>query len=150
MRKECVVCGEEFQAPPSSKKITCGKLCSSIRKSESHRGKTHPWSAPARQRLRERGQTINLTLGTEAARRSPVSGPFPTNRNALVWTIESPEGKLFTMRNLNRFIRTHPTMFDGTLNQARSGFTQMRRSQQGKTKRPVSQWKGWRLHSVGK
>lgn len=36
MIKRCVICGAEFPAPPSSKKITCSKVCSAKRKSETH------------------------------------------------------------------------------------------------------------------
>lgn len=58
MIKKCVICGEGFPSPPSSKKITCSRECSLIRKSQSHMGKSNAWSGAALQRATERAAAM--------------------------------------------------------------------------------------------
>lgn len=94
--------------------------------------------------------TKNLLLGMPAAQKSPIAGPFETNQNALVWTLKDPHGHIHTARNLSLFLRNHESELDGTIEQARAGIMQIRRARQGKTKRAVTQWKGWRLLNVTK
>ncbi|MGO0058670.1 hypothetical protein ACTID9_01155 [Brevibacillus fluminis] len=108
-------------------------------------GKGKQWGEASKKALAERGQTPNLKKGTPAAQRSPKSGPFETNRNALIWTIRSPEGATYTFRNLNLWLRENADVLPGTVDQARAGFGQIKRSRLGKTKRPVGSWKGWTL-----
>jgi hypothetical protein len=86
-------------------------------------------------------------MGTVAAKLSPIAGPFETNYNALIWTIRSPDGTTYTMRNLNLWLRENIDLLPGTPEQARAGIMQIKRSRQGRTKRPVNQWKGWTLIS---
>lgn len=143
--KECVVCGAEFEAPPSSKKITCSPRCSSTRKRETHLGKRHPWSDDARARLAARGQTRNLAKGTPAAQQSPIAGPFETNREAKIWRLLSPTGERYEVRNLALFCREHPELFGDEPELAYAGLRQVQAWLQGKTRRRVSQWKGWTL-----
>ena len=98
MVRYCVICGEPFKAPPSSKKITCSKPCSLVRKSQSHMGKRNQWSVEARQRLAAKGQTENLRKGTLAARQSPVAGPFETNQEAKIWAVVNLETRQLSPR----------------------------------------------------
>ncbi|HEY0267653.1 MAG TPA: hypothetical protein VGC12_00300 [Methyloradius sp.] len=86
-----------------------------------------------------------MQKGTPAALQSPVSGPFESNHQALTWVLQSPDGITYKFRNLRLWLRQHVEMLDGTPEQAHAGIMQIKRSMQGKTKRPVSQWKGWRL-----
>ncbi|QDH23437.1 hypothetical protein [Saccharibacillus brassicae] len=104
-----------------------------------------PWNNESRQRLAARGKTPNLQKGTAAAQQSPIAGPFETHRDALIWTIRSPDGVEHTVRNLSLWLREHADLLDGTPEQARAGLMQVKRSMEGKTKRPVGSWKGWRL-----
>ena len=145
MIKICVICGMEFKSPPSDKKVTCSKECQSERARRINTGRHVGWGKEARERQSARGHTDNLKLGTAAAQASPKSGPFETNQNALSWTLLSPEGVTFTFRNLSLWLREHADMLPGTSEQARAGIVQMKRSMLGRTKRPVTQWKGWRL-----
>jgi len=147
MEKICVICGRGFHTPPSSKKITCGRECSCARKVATHRGKHPKWSKAARDRNRGlRVYSPDLQqMAVAAAQRSPLAGPFSTNRNAKWWTITSPTGDIYHVRNLNLFTRDYLHLLDGTPVQAASGIRQIRRSQHGKLPRAVSQWKGWRL-----
>lgn len=103
--KKCVICGKEFYAPPSSKKITCSKECSAINKSRTHIGKSNQWNPVSRQKLSERGKTSNLQLGTIAAKKSQKSGRFETNINAKDWHLISPEGKHYYFHSLNHWMR---------------------------------------------
>lgn len=145
MIKYCVICGAAFKSSPTEKKITCGPTCSTERKRQTHTGLTFSWSEEARQRKAAAGMTDNLRRGTLAAQASPIAGPYETNRNALTWVIQSPNGKVYTVRNLTLWLRQHAEMLDGTPKQAMAGFMQIKRCVEGKTKRATTQWKGWRL-----
>lgn len=145
MIKHCVICRSDFTAPPSDKKVTCSKACQSERARRARKGKGQPWSEASRRALAKRGQTENLKLGTPSALQSPISGPFESNQNALIWTIQSPDGVTFQFRNLNLWLRVHADILPGTIEQARAGLMQIKRSKEGKTKRPVGSWKGWKL-----
>ena len=147
--KKCVICGKEFNAPPSSKKITCSQECSSARKSQSHKGVRNQWNKESRAKLSAQGRTANLLLGTPAARASPISGPFETNRNAKHWILKSPEGILHEFDNLNLFIRSHPEWFSNP----KSASTALRASAAclagnpapSRKARQFSQYKGWQV-----
>lgn len=145
MIKHCRICGSAFKSPPSAKTVTCSNSCRRERARRANTAKNRKWSARAVRRLSARGQTGNLRKGTAAALASPLSGPFETNRNALEWTIQSPSGRIYNVRNLSLWLRRHRAVLPGTVQQARSGLMQIKRSMLGKTRRPVGQWKGWRL-----
>jgi hypothetical protein len=148
MNKICVVCGKEFYAPPSSKKITCSDDCSLIRKSASHKGKSNTWSNESKQALSKLGKTDNLRKGTPAAIKSPIAGSFETNQNALDWVIKSPSGVVYAPRNLMLWIKNNINLFPGnTVPQVWSGFMQIKRSMTGKRKESVTHYKGWQLIS---
>lgn len=146
MLKPCVICGKEFYAPPSSKKITCSSDCSTIRKSLTHKGKSNIWTEESRKALYGARQTNNLKLGTPAAKKSPISGSYETNINALDWVIKSPEGIIYAPRNLRLWIKNNINLFPGSkIDQVRSGFQQIKGSMNGKRKAAVYQYKGWQL-----
>lgn len=147
MERKCVICNSVFNISPSSNKVTCGDACRKERARRSRIGKTTAWNEESKAALSERGVTDNLRKGTLAAQASPIAGPFETNKEALIWTIKSPEGVTYNVRNLNKWLRDHAEMLPGTPEQARAGFMQIKRSMQGKTKRAVSSWKGWALLS---
>lgn len=147
--KVCVVCGKEFSAPPSSKKITCSAECSRERKRATHTGKSNVWSEESRKRLSEKGLTENLKKGTDAARKSPVSGPFRTNRNAKHWVLKSPENVLYEFDNLDLFIREHPDRFPNPLSASSalraSAACLAGRPSPSRKDRQFSQYKGWQV-----
>jgi len=64
---------------------------------------------------------------------------------AQCWTIQSPSGVIYECRNLLHFFREHTELIDGTPMQAWDGISKIKYSMQGKRKKCVSQWKGWRL-----
>lgn len=145
MTRICVICGLQFNCSPTDKKVTCSNVC---RRERARRAKTalgRKWSDTAKKRLSLKGQSPNLAKGTTAARMSPNAGPYETNKQALIWTLISPDGIPYEVRNLNLWLWEQASILPGTPEQARAGIMQIKRSMQGKTKRPVNQWKGWRL-----
>lgn len=149
--KDCAVCGAPFAAPPSSKKVTCSRECSTVRKRAAHAGKPHPWTEEAKARLGERGQTPNLRLGTPAALLSPVAGPYETNREAKVWeVVHLPTGRRYRVRNLRKWCRDHPELFaPDPWRAAYAGLMQVHAWLRGRTPRPVTRWKDWSLEGEG-
>jgi len=148
-KKTCPVCGRSFECPPSSKKRTCSKACSSIWKSITHTGKKYK---SGKKRL-PRQSLENLKLGMKAAQKSPNAGRYPTNVNARMWHVRSPDGVEYRFRNLNLWARQNAHLFgeapiDAAVNRIRSGFAQIKRSIEGKlgpNQRPTSTYKGWEL-----
>lgn len=114
MIKNCLVCGKEFQASPSAKKVTCSKECLKIRRSQISRGKKMSETAVERMsaRAKSRGFTDNLKKGTQAAMASPKAGRFDTNINARDWILISPFGETYKCHSLTNFIRKNPQLFD--------------------------------------
>lgn len=145
MTKLCMICGAGFSAPPTSKKLTCSSECSRARKRATHLGKRNVWTEESREALSQRGQTRNLALGTPAAKISPVAGPYETNQEAKTWYLHSPRGVRYEVRNLRKFIRDHPEVFEGEARYAYGGILSVQRWVMGRTKQTISQWKGWTL-----
>ncbi len=114
MIKKCIVCGKEFKAPPSAKKVTCSKACLKIRRSQINRGKKMSETAVERMSAwaKSQGFTDNLKKGTQAAMASPKSGRFDTNINAKDWILISPFGETYKCHSLINFIRKNPQLFD--------------------------------------
>lgn len=153
MNKTCVICGKEFEAPPSSKKITCSRECSHVRKHMSHLGKSNVWSDESRAKKREEGRSKNLQLGTPAAKRSPKSGRFDTNQEAKIWYLIDPTGTVIVVRNLDNWARNNTHRFgkppgDKSSRQISSGFRQIALSLNGKRAAPVFTYFGWRLYNA--
>ncbi len=146
--KICIICGASFDAPPSSKKVTCSDACSAERKRATHTGSTYAgWSNESKRHLTERGQTSNLRLGTLAAQLSPIAGPFETNQEAKIWwLLNQTTRERYTVRNLRKFCRDNAELFDpDPWENAYAGLRQVQACLMGKTKRGVSRWKDWTL-----
>lgn len=147
-KKICAVCLAEFASPPSDRKATCGPECSSIHRSRRHQGVRNVWTDEGRANAREAAQrTGNLALGTPAARESPLAGPFETNQEAKSWLVVAPGGApTFEARNLRLWCEQHADLFaPDDWRAAYRGLRQVSAWWRGKTKRKVSQWKGWTL-----
>jgi hypothetical protein len=150
MIKQCVVCGSDFICSPSDRKVTCGQPdCVRINKSRTHQGKSNQWSDESKCNLSAKGQTTNLSKGTPAAKLSPIAGSFETNHNAKYWVLVSPEGVEYKVRNLALWCKNNAYRFDRTPIQVDKGIRQIKRSMQGKTKRSVGSYLGWRLKQYG-
>ncbi len=132
--KKCIICGEDFADSKSNKVKTCGYEC----------------SIKYRQQLAAQGVNDKaLRKAQEAAKVSPLSGPFETNAIAKTWVIQAPDGRIYKCRNLKNWLREHEHLLDGTVKQAWDGITKIKYGMQGKRKRPAKQWKGWRLLDWG-
>lgn len=148
--KICVICGKPFYCPPSSKKITCSKECSTIRKTKSHIGKHNVWTEESKRKLSQRGQTDNLKMGTEAAKRSCNSGRFETNVNAIDWHLVSPDGKHYYFHSLNYWLRENCCELFGIepdsreFENVRSGLSSAKRAVMGGSYMSTT-YKEWRV-----
>ena len=156
MKRNCVICGAEFDTPPSNNKITCSKACSSIRKSQTHKGKSNRWAADKRDSARQAAErTGNLKHGTAAALKRRDSQRGSEHRDAKIWYLRDPEGNQVIAVNLLDWARQHTSEFcmeptDRSASTIASGFRQIKRSIEGKRYRngkpsPVSTYKGWTL-----
>jgi hypothetical protein len=110
-----------------------------------HVGKCNKWrdGSAARQAA---ARTGNLKRGTPAAKVSPKSGPFETNINAKDWTVVSPDGDQYAVRNLRLWCEQHAELFEPyAWRNAYAGLRQVAAWQRGQRPRQVSQWRGWTL-----
>lgn len=158
MIRHCVICGTAFNAPPSSKKITCSPTCSAKRKAESHTGVSNAWSESAKlnqsRRLKSQGYSPNARNGLAAAMARPDSQRGQQHRAAKVWLLIDPGGQRHRVVNLMDWARAHAHWFDVPANDAdreriarniRSGFGQIVQSRLGHRKNNIYTYKGWSL-----
>ena len=158
MIKRCVICGAEFPAPPSSKKITCSKACSSIRKAESHTDRHNVWSDDARSRYRQNQAHVlqarrQVVSATKAAMDLPESQRGPQHRECKVWILKDPVGSLHRAVGLTPWARDNYKLFEpdssdpeATARRIRAGFSAI--ASRSKTEKPVTSYKSWALVSV--
>ena len=157
MRKTCVICGSEFEAPPSSKKVTCSPECRSKRAALSAR-KGHKWSSDARARrsrdplVQERMEKLQA-VGAAAALELPEGQRGPQHRASKVWILVDPSGSKIEVTNLLDWARDHYYLFepdgdpDAAAHRIAAGFGAIVSSMRGcpSRRRAVYQYKGWSL-----
>jgi len=142
--RSCAVCCTIFYCAPSYKKKTCSPECARISYVYNRTGKK--WSPEARKRISEsRGQLPQLLLGTEAAKKSPIAGGYETNHRAQNWTLVSPAGKIYRIRNLKLFCRRIAPLYGSTANSMQSAIGKIKSWKQGRSNQKVLSWKGWHL-----
>lgn len=153
--KKCVICGKEFFCSPSRNVVTCSKECRLKHISNTHKGmkmtsESRAKISSARKNL-ENASEIQRKA-TEAAKKSPKSGRFITNRAAIDWHLVSPEGEHFYIHSLYFWLRENCEEYFGVepdskgyLN-AISGLSRVKRSVLGTLpagQRPGYTYKGW-------
>lgn len=157
MEKRCVICGAAFQAPPSSKKVTCSPVCRSKRAALSARN-GHKWSAEAKARrssdpvLKER-MAVLQAVGTAAALDLPEGQRGPQHRASKVWILVDPSGSKIEVTNLLDWARDHYYLFepdgdpDAAAHRIAAGFGAIASSMRGviSRRRAVYRYKGWSL-----
>ncbi|MEJ3719156.1 hypothetical protein WGM54_14135 [Paenibacillus polymyxa] len=132
--KICTVCGERFKAGLTSNRKTCSPQCASSN----------------RRTLAKSGLAKKMSKkALELQPSNPLLGRFETHIHAKEWAIKSPEGQVFRCRNLLNWLREHEDMLDGTIKQAFVGFSQIKRSMKGASKRNNRTWKGWTVVDWG-
>ena len=162
MEKRCVICGAIFQAPPSSKKVTCSPACRSIRAANAARTADRRWSDEARQR-RSQSMDIRDALAAiqpkalAAAAALPEGQRGPQNRESKVWVLIRPDGQRLTVTNLLDWARQNYKLFEPTCTDPEAaavrvtkGFRAIASSMRGvkSRQRPVSTYKGWSLDEL--
>ena len=113
--KICPVCSKLFPCSPSSKKITCSQKCSSVRKTETHIGKTIPKESKSRisEKAKERGTPETFNKMIEANAQSPKCQRGIMNSAAKKWTIRYIETQeIFSFTNLREWVRNNLNQFD--------------------------------------
>lgn len=166
-RKICVICGEEFFAPPSSKKVTCSAACRSERAARASReSKGRHWSeekTAARKESPEiKARMADLQkIGTSKAMENPKNQRGPQNRESKIWTIYPPDSDdPITVKNLRNWARENYDLFepgsddiDATARRITSGFCAIaqtlkgNRSSSGK-RRGATSYKGWTMKGL--
>lgn len=149
MIRQCIICGANFKCSPSDKKVTCSPQCRSERAKRRTGWKA---SEAAKKKMSEKAIGRDMAsiqaIGTEAAKKSPKSGRFESNVNAVDWHLVSPEGKHFFFHSLNFWLRENCRELFGVepdsreFENVRSGLTGAKRAAQGK-KYPCCTYKGW-------
>ena len=164
MIKVCVVCGAEFKAPPSSKKITCSPACRSVRCSRTHKGKKCPKSEATRSALKNNPNVQAhmqrlQPIAVAAAMNIPEGQRGPQNRTNKVWELLDPMGNRITVVGLKDWARRNYTLFEppgsdpeAAAKRIRGGFAAIAGSMRGikSRKRQVCTYKGWQLASLPK
>lgn len=162
MVKTCVICGAEFNSPPSAKKVTCSPECRSIRAAQAAKGSQRKWSAAAKRRRSEdpeiRRAMENLQkTGAAAAAALPEGQRGPQNRASKVWVLIAPDGQRIIVKNLLDWARNNYTLFepdcndpDAAAHRVASGFVCIASSMRGvkSRRRKASSYKGWGLAAL--
>lgn len=108
MIKKCVICGKEFKCTPSRNIVTCSYECRMKHLSSNHKGRKMPDAAKQKMRKARLDNPSNKEIqkkATEAAKKSPKSGKFETNRKAIDWHLVSPDGRHFFIHSLRHWLR---------------------------------------------
>jgi transcriptional regulator with XRE-family HTH domain len=143
----CPICGNKVDGPPTGN-ITCSPECGSKLSAISRTGEPRQWSNAARKRLSGKGQTENLKSGTQAARLSPISGPFETNQEAKIWHLRNTRTQTdYVVTNLRKFCRDNPHLFaPSPWESAYAGLRQVQATLFGSRKNnPTTRYKNWTL-----
>ena len=154
-KKKCVICGNEFECPPSDKTVTCSIECRRIRASRASKGRKLTDETKAKMSAAQKGKYSFLpAIGTEAALKSPKSGRFETNKSAIDWHLVSPGGKHYRFHSLNCWLRDHCKEFfdcepdSKEFRNVASGLRGAKRAVLGKvspSQRPCCTYKDWQV-----
>lgn len=152
MEKECIICQKKFKCSPSDKKVTCSAECRKAYASIRNR-KRGPHSEETKRKISESAKGRDLSeirkLAIAAAAKSPKSGRFVTNVNAIDWHLISPEGVEYKFHSLHHWLRENGKRLFGCdpdtreFNNVRSGLEGAKRAAQGKNYGSLT-YKGWR------
>lgn len=152
LNKKCIICGSEFECYAYEKKVTCSKNC---QREYARRRKTgKPVPDEVRRKISKSAKGRDMTecqkLAVEAVKKSPNSGRFVTNVNAIDWHLVSPTGVHYYFHSLNLWLRENGRELFGIepdsrgyIN-ARSGLCGAKRAMLGGTYSCCT-YKGWQV-----
>lgn len=152
--KVCPVCGRKFFCPPSEKTTTCSAECRAERARRAINNRfANGWN-PDTSHIGEYAKTHkeevlqHQKLAVEAAKKSPISGRFETNRNSKIWILVDPRGNEYKVRNLLLWARENAELFgkqknnDKDARRISSGFKAIKRTMEGKRGSPGCNQRG--------
>lgn len=160
MIKRCVICGKEFQSPPSDKVVTCSPECRSerARRAVIARNGVSVFHTPETlKKLKEspkRKEHIKKlqVIATNAAMQLPGNQKGIQNRTSKLWILIDPSGNKHAAINMFQFVRDNHELFgiskddDRAIYNISSGFRQISRTLSGTNKgRPVYHCREWGL-----
>lgn len=149
---KCIICGKEYMAYKSTNKVTCSKECQKEYARRRMLGKKR--GDNIRKAISHARKGIDMTelqkKATESAKKSPKSGKFETNVNAIDWCLISPEGKKYEFHSLMNWLRENGKELFGCepdtkeFKAVQCGICNAKRAMLGKTNLPCT-YKGWRV-----
>lgn len=160
MDKKCVICGAIFQAPPSSKKVTCSPECRSKRAALAAKASTgRKWSPEKKSKRASDPDVLKQiesiqSIGTAAALKLPEGQKGTQNRAGKLWVLVDPNGRRHVAINLLQWSRDNYNLFEpNSTNPETSaariskGFMAIASSMRGVASRdrPVYHYKEWSL-----
>ncbi len=160
MIKRCVICGKEFQSPPSDKVVTCSPECRSerARRSVIKRGGADSLHVPEIYKKIKENPNMKARMkklqkmGTDASMQLPGSQKGIQNRTSKLWILIDPTGNKHAAINLLQFIRDNAESFGiksddkKSIRNIASGFQAILRTISGKNSgRPVYHCREWGL-----
>ncbi|MFR6747743.1 MAG: hypothetical protein ACLUS5_12425 [Roseburia faecis] len=155
--KKCVVCGKKFYCESSRNIVTCSRECRLIHLSQTHKGLKRSEESKRRMSEARLKNPRNMEIqrkATEAAKKSPKSGRFETNRAAIDWHLVSPEGEHFYIHSLSFWLRENGNKYFGVEPDTKqffniiAGLSRVKRSVLGilpEGQRPGYSYKGWHV-----
>lgn len=157
-----MICGATFQAPPSSKKVTCSPECRSKRAAISASKPGRKWSAGSKARRAADTRimeqlSIIQEIATAAALERPDGRRGPEHRASKIWTLIDPSGNKIVVTNLLDWSRKNYELFetqcddvDAAAARISKGFQAIASSMRGvkSRKRPAYRYKGWSLDGI--
>lgn len=167
-QKTCVICGNKFYSPPSSKTVTCSKECRSERAAKASRdnkGKRF-WSKEKIDARRKDPKVLGKLaifqpLATTKALENPLNQRGPQNREAKIWTIYPPDSdEAVVVTNLKHWARENYELFepgsddiDATAERICSGFHAIAQTLKGNRggsgkQRGTTTYKGWSMRTL--
>ena len=156
-RKRCVVCGKEFEAPPSSKKITCSRECSKAQKQRAHTGLRWTMSEEGRRHMKREGAALERARETALSASAiastlPEGQKGPQNRTCKVYVLKDPDNVLHLAVGLLPWARENYALFEpessdpcASAQRISSGLRAIISKSPSRINHPVSSYKGWQI-----
>lgn len=151
--KKCVICGKDFFCPPSTNKVTCSAECRKLYAKKRSTGRV--FTEEAKKKISEKAKGRDMRklqkLATDAALKSPKSGRFETNINAVDWHIVAPNGTHYQFHCLSVWLRENCRELFGCepdsreFKNVRSGLSGAKSAAIGKGSYSCPTYKGWRV-----